>query len=255
MRYIPTPDETVERLKKQAKKLQRSGAGKHGDLLNRVAKQAGYDHWHHVVKCNENAKAVSQVRSIRDDCQAIVDAELRREAKAVITKDGPACPPFVIFSTGIGDAWLLEPDEQLAMCLVFQGEPQPITLRDDPDRIEVEWDGGYELLGDFFHVDTGHPKIGERAIGGYPMDGIRKALEQAKSTLSKITDVIGQWDVVDITEEVVARFVKKGWPEKEVLDLKAQGYRYSPGRDTLLGPVMSSDDLELDDEEDEASGR
>lgn len=48
MRYLPTPDEVVERLKKQAKKLQRSGAGKHSDLLNRIAKQAGYDHWHHV---------------------------------------------------------------------------------------------------------------------------------------------------------------------------------------------------------------
>lgn len=31
MRHIPTPDETVERLKKQAKKLQRSGAGKHAE--------------------------------------------------------------------------------------------------------------------------------------------------------------------------------------------------------------------------------
>ncbi len=29
MRYIPTSDETIDRLKKQAKKLQRSGAGKH----------------------------------------------------------------------------------------------------------------------------------------------------------------------------------------------------------------------------------
>ena len=40
MRYISTSDEVVEHLKKQAKKLQRSGAGKHSELLNRVAKQA-----------------------------------------------------------------------------------------------------------------------------------------------------------------------------------------------------------------------
>lgn len=242
MRYIPTPDETVERLKKQAKKLQRSGAGKHAELLNRVAKQAGYDHWHHVVKCNENAQAVAQVRSIRDECESIIGAELRGEAKGVVTKDGPACPPFALFSTGIGDAWLLEPNEHLAMCLVWQGKRQPITLRDEPDRIEVEWDGEYELLGDFFRVDTGHPEIGERAVGGYPIEDVRKLLDKAKSTVSKITDVIGQWDVVDITDEVVARFVKKGWPEQEVLDLKAQGYRYSPGRDTLLSPIVSSDD-------------
>ena len=98
MRYIPTPDETVERLKKQAKKLQRSGAGKHVELLNRVAKQAGYDHWHHVVKCNENAQAVAQLRSIRDECESIIGAELRGEAKGVVTKDRPACPPFALFT-------------------------------------------------------------------------------------------------------------------------------------------------------------
>lgn len=249
MRYIPTPDVVVERLKKQAKKLQRSGAGKHSDLLNRVAKQAGYDHWHHVVKCNENAKAVAQMRSIRDECEAVMAAERRGQAKAIVTKDGPACPPFVLFSTGIGDAWLLEPDEHLAMCLVWQGKRQPVALRDEPDRIEVEWDGDYELLGDFFSVHTGHPEIGERAIGGYPLDDIRQVLETAKSTLSKMTDVIGQWDVVDITDEVVARLVKKGWKEENVLELKAEGYRYSPNRDTLLGPVMNSDDL--DDEQDD----
>jgi len=65
------------------------------------------------------------------------------------------------------------------------------------------------------------------------------------SMLSKITDVIGQWDAIDITQEVVDRFVKqKGWPEAEVQALKAHGFRYSPGRDTLLGPVVDSDDLD-----------
>jgi hypothetical protein len=114
----------------------------------------------------------------------------------------------------------------------------------------VEWDGEYALLGDFFSVRRGHPEIGERVIGGYPLDDIRKVLETAKSTLWKMTDVIGQWVVVDITDEVVARFVKKGWTEERVIQLKAEGCRYSPNRDTLLGPLISSDDL--DDEEEPA---
>lgn len=247
MRYIPTPDEVVERLKKQAKKLQRSGAGKHSDLLNRVAKQAGYDHWHHVVKCNENAQAAAQMRSIREECEAIVAAELRRVVKIVVTKNGPACSPFVLFSTGVGDAWLLEPDEHLAMCLMWQGAREEIGVSEDPSRIEVAWDGAYELLGDFFHVDTNNPRIGERTIGGYPLDEVRELLQKAQSAQGKMTDVLSQWDAVDITDEVVARFVKKGWAEGEVLELRAQGFRYSPGRDTLLGPVMSSDDLDDED--------
>lgn len=254
MRYIPTPDEVVERLKKQAKKLQRSGAGKHSDLLNRVARQAGYDHWHHVVKCSENANAATQMQSIRKECEAIIAAELRGDVKIVMTKAGVACPPFVLFSTGVGDAWLLEPDEHLAMCLVWQGAREEIGVSEDPSRIEVAWDGHYELLGDFFHLETNNPKIGERAVGGYPLNQVREVLDKAKSTLSKMTDVIGQWDVVDITDEVVARFVNKGWTAEKVLELRAQGYRYSPGRDTLLGPVMSSDDLDDDEEAEQELG-
>ena len=49
-----------------------------------------------------------------------------------------------------------------------------------------------------------------------------------------------------LTPEVVAQMVKTGWTEEKVLELKAEGYRYSPGRDSLLGPVMSSDDEEFD---------
>lgn len=242
MRYLSTPDEFVEHLKKQAKKLQRSGAGKHTDLLNRVAKQAGYDHWHHVVKCNENAKAVAQMRSIREECEAIITAELRGQARAVMTSNGVACRPFVLFSTGVGDAWLLEPDEHLAMCLVWQGARQTIGLRDDPNRIEVEWDCAYELLGDFFSVESQHPVIGTRAIGDYPLADVRKLLDQTQSTMMKMASVIGQVDAVEITSEVVAQMVKKGWSEEEVLGLKAEGYRYSPGRDSLLGPIISSED-------------
>ncbi|MEC5387300.1 hypothetical protein VVD49_16340 [Uliginosibacterium sp. H3] len=242
MRYLSTPDEVVERLKKQAKKLQRSGAGKHSDLLNRVAKQAGYDHWHHVVKCNERASAASQMRSIRDECEAITAAELHGQVNAVLTQDGIACPPFVIFSTGIGDAWLLEPNEQLGMCLVWRGECQTMGICDDPDRLEVEWDGTYELRGDFFCVESQHPLIGTRAIGGYPLDGVRKLLDQAQSTMTKMALVMGQVDSVEITPEVIAQMVKKGWSEDEMQVLKAEGYRYSPGRDSLLGPVVSSED-------------
>lgn len=249
MRYIPTPDDVVERLKKQAKKLQRSGAGKHSDLLNRVAKQAGYDHWHHVIRCNENATAALQMRTIRAECEAIVAAELRGDVKVVVTKPGPACPPFVLFSTGLGDAWLLEPDEQLAMCLLWHGEREAIGVSEDPSRIEVAWDGGYELLGDFFHVDTNNPRIGDRAIAGYPLDAVRRALDGAQSTVSKMASVIGQYDAAEIDDQVVAQMIKKGWSEEEVLKLKAEGYRYSPGRNSLLGPIMSSDDIEDSDED------
>jgi hypothetical protein len=226
----------------RSKKLQRSGAGKHSDLLNRVAKQAGYDHWHHVVQCNELAKAAAHMRTIRGECEIIIAAELRGEAKAVMTGPELLVGPFVLFSTGIGDAWLLEPDEHLAMCLAWQGKRQTIGLRDDPARLEVEWDCEYELLGDFFNVESHHPVIGTRAIGGYPLDEVRKLLDQAQSTMLKMAAVIGHVDAVEITPEVVVQMAKQGWSEPELMRMKAEGWRYSPSRNSLLGPIVSSDD-------------
>lgn len=254
MRYIPTSGEVVEHLKKQAKKLQRSGAGKHAEMLNLVAKQAGYDHWHHVVKCNERVQAVAQMRSIRAECEAIITAELRGQVRAVTTSDGVACPPFVLFSTGIGDAWLLEPDAGFAMCLVWQGERQTIGLHDDPAQPEVEWDCAYELLGDFFNVKSHHPVIGTRAIGGYPLLEVRKLLDQTQSTMMRMAAVIGQVDAIEITPEVVLQMAKQGWSEPELLRMKAEGWRYSPSRNSLLGPVMTEEDFDLEDE-DEPSER
>jgi hypothetical protein len=246
MRYLPTSDAVVERLKKQAKKLQRSKAGKHSDMLNRVAKQAGYDHWHHVVMCNEAAAGKSDLQNLRQECEKIVAAELRGEAMAVMTGSELEVGPFVLFSSGIGDAWLLEADEKLAMCLVWHGSPQTIGIRDDPARLEIEWDCEYELLGDFFRTESEHPLIGSRAIGGYPLDGVRKLIDRAQSIPAKFDGVIAQTDAVEITPEVMAQMAKKGWSESELLEMKAAGYRYSPSRNTLLSPTHSSDDEDAD---------
>lgn len=246
MRYIPTSDCVVEQLKKQAKKLQRSKAGKHSDLLNRVAKQAGYDHWHHVVQCNEVAKATTDLSAIRDECSAIISSELSGEARAVMTGPELQVGPFVLFSTGVGDAWLLEPDEQLAMCLVWQGVRQEIGIRDDPARMEISWDCEFELLGDFFRVESEHPVIGSRAIGGYPLERVRELIDHAQSLETKFDAVIAQSDVVEMTPDVMAQMTKRGYSEAELLKLKADGFRYSPSRNSLISPVMSSDDEDFD---------
>ena len=246
MRYIPTPDAIVDRLRKQAKKLQRSGSGKHADLLNRVAKKAGYDHWHHVVQCNAEAKSTKDLLTIRAECESVVAAELRGEAKGVMTGPELEVGPFVLFSTGIGDAWMLDPEERLAMCLAWQGAPQQIGIRDEPGRMEIQWDGTYELLGDFFRVESELPAIGARAIGGYPLDEVRKLIDRAQSFEAKFDAVIAQTDAVEMTPEVVSQMAKQGWSEAELAKMKEEGFRYSPSRNSLVGPIMSSEDVEGD---------
>src|SRR3569832_1340444 len=130
------------------------------------------------------------------------------------------------------------------MCLVWRGERQQIGIKDDPARIEIAWDGEYELLGDFFRITSAHPQIGERAIGGYPLEAVRKVIDRVQSFEAKFHAVIGQDDAVEITPDVVAQMAKQGWSEPELLRMREEGWRYSPSRNSLLGPVMSSDDEE-----------
>lgn len=248
MRYIPTPDAVVERLKKQAKKLQRAGGGKHSDLLNKAAKQAGYDHWHHVTQCHERAGVSLELRTLRSECDAVAQAESRGEVKAVMTGPELEIGPFVLFSTGVGDAWLLEPEEQAAMCLVWRGERIEPAIKDDPARVEITWHGNYELLGEFFRVETGHSEIGNRAIAGYPMEGLRKLIDRAQSFERKFDAVIMQSDTVELGPDAIGQMVKQGWSEAELLKMKAEGYRYSPSRNSVISPIVSSEDEDLEDE-------
>jgi len=247
MRYIPTSDDKVEQLRKQAKKLQRKLGGKHTELLDRVAKQANYDHWHHVVECNGRGKAAVCMAALRRECGAIITAELAGQIKIMTTGPEVGAGPFVLFSTGIGDAWLLDPYDQTAMCLVLHHKRVDLALSEDPLNLEIGFDGGYELIGDFFHIESNRGVIGNRAIGGYPLSVLRPALEQVKPVAIRMAETIGQLDTIEMTPEVMRQMAKKGYSEEQLLQMKAEGFRYSPSRDSLLGPVFSSDDEDFQD--------
>jgi len=247
MRYIPTSDEKVEQLRKQAKKLQRKLGGKHTELLDKVAKQANYNHWHHVVECNGRGKAAICMTMLRRECEAIVTAELAGQIKIKTTGPEVGAGPYVLFSTGIGDAWLLDPNDQTAMCLMLGHKRVDLALSEDPLNLEIVFDGYYELIGDFFHVESKSGSIGDRAIGGYPLSELRPILEQLKPAYIRMAETIGQFDTVEITPEVIRQMAKHGYSAEELLQMKAEGFRYSPSRNSLLGPVFSSDDEDFQD--------
>lgn len=242
MRYIPTSDETVEQLRKQAKQLQRKHGGKHTELLDKVSKQANYDHWHHVVQCNGRGKAASSLTALRRECEAIIAAELKKEIKIVLTGPEVDAGAFVLFSTGIGDAWLLDPSDQHAMCLVLHHERIEPAINENPLSLGIGFHGMYELRGDFFYIESKIDEIGARAIGGYPLSKLRPLLEKIKPVDIRMAETIGQFDTVEMTPEVIQQMAKKGYSEEHLLQLKTEGYRYSPSRDSLLGPIISSDD-------------
>lgn len=253
MRSIPTSAATVEALKKQAKKLQRKSGGKHADWLNRVAKSAGYDHWHHVTLCLQEFEQQRGVDALDAECDIIVRAAVEGIEKIIVTGSEVLPVPFILFASQ-GDAWLLDPDENLAFCLMFQGQKMPRHFRDSTRQIEIRWDGEFHLDGDAFAVETEHPAIGTRVILGYPLDELRPHIDKAQSFHRRFAAIFGHEDTVEITPELAERFVAKGWDRKMLDEAIREGARYSPSRDSIItAPIAGGFDDDNEGEGEYAS--
>ena len=73
---------------------------------------------------------------------------------------------LVLFSTRTRDAWLLDAEDGLALCLCRDGELQPFRIVDTPDTFAIEWTARFALEGGAFVVQQRSGKV--VAIHGYP---------------------------------------------------------------------------------------
>ena len=83
---------------------------------------------------------------------------------------------LVFFSTETGDAWLLDPEDHLALCLARDGSRLPVQIVETATRFALEWTAWYSFEGDAFIVTDGS---GVRAILGYPTAARRAAERRA----------------------------------------------------------------------------
>ncbi|MEQ6438229.1 hypothetical protein V8Z74_24935 [Comamonas sp. w2-DMI] len=190
MRFIPTFNPRVEQLKLEAKKLQRKRGGKHTELLDRVARGAGYDHWHHVIQCQRNTAAKHGGQVLLAECENIVRAEQAGEIRVVMTGPEVQVGPFILFSTGLGDAWLLSPEEDLSLCLMWRGQVNEPKITETHQVLEISWDATYELASPFMMLTPIDRRIAAQAVGGYPLEGVQKLIDQALSFEGKFAKVI-----------------------------------------------------------------
>ena len=77
---------------------------------------------------------------------------------------------LIFFSTETGDAWILDPDDHLALCLVRDGERQTFSILETPMKFQVAWEAQYEIDGDAFILVMKDGGI--RRILGYPVTDI-----------------------------------------------------------------------------------
>jgi hypothetical protein len=84
--------------------------------------------------------------SITGEARYIVEQARNFDARIV------TLGPLVLFSTETGDAWMLDPQDGLALCLALEGEEQSFTIVETAADFSVEW-------GDSYHID------GDRSVG------------------------------------------------------------------------------------------
>ncbi len=76
---------------------------------------------------------------------------------------------LVLFSTETGDAWLLDPADQLAARLARDGASEPIHIEETDTTFAIGWEGRYRIDGPAFVYsdrDTGRVAT----ILAYPTD-------------------------------------------------------------------------------------
>jgi hypothetical protein len=74
---------------------------------------------------------------------------------------------LVLFSTETGDAWLLDPSDQLAARLAHNGEPEPIHIEETDTTFAIGWKGHYRVDGPaFVYLDPDSGRV--TTTLGYP---------------------------------------------------------------------------------------
>lgn len=252
MRHIPTSAAMVDKFKKQAKRLQRTGGGKHAELLDRVARGAGYLHWHHVQLCAKETAAMRGLDALKHEISIIQTAALAGVSKIIVTGAEAGIVSLMLIAHE-GDAWLLDPSEQLIACLVWHGQLQEPALRETTRQIEIGWDGHYELAGPAFVLETRHPEIGARMLMGYPLEEMRRLIDKTQDFQAKFATLFSEELSMKITPAVANDMIAAGWEQKRVEEAAAAGMRYSPSRNTLLTPMVRGGfgdgfDTEFDDD-------
>ena len=182
MRFIPTSDITVERIKNRAKSLKNKQGGKHAECLDRAAQMAGYVHWHHLLECHKATKRFGTT-SFSNECFSVMEAARKGICKCVVTgSDTSTHVWFVLFSTYDGDAWALEPQEQLYLKLMDAGIDTETRFCEDETRIYADWEGEYEYNpnGLIFLSENPDGSIHRVLKAGVPYMDIPPVIENVK---------------------------------------------------------------------------
>jgi hypothetical protein len=87
---------------------------------------------------------------------------------------------LVFFSTETRDAWMLDWEDELAICLMKDGVPQAVEVSETERQFAIPWQGRYHIEGELFAYIDNETPTHARVIGGYPTAAIQHTIERLR---------------------------------------------------------------------------
>jgi hypothetical protein len=115
--------------------------------------------------------------NIRSEVEYIVRRAAERDARVV------TLGTLVFFSTETGDAWMLDPSDNVALCLARDGDLQPVSITETADTFAIDWNTSYQIKGEQFITTDRASRV--RTIIGYPISDIAQAIRQVRESSSQ----------------------------------------------------------------------
>jgi hypothetical protein len=238
MKMIPTTDADLEKLKARAKVLKRNLKIRHREGLERAAREAGYLHWHHATQCRAASHDAALLGSLEFVCASIVKDALKGETHYVGLCDRA---PRVVFSNGRGDAVLIDIESPVALPLVLGNVEQPRSVQDVGDALLISWTATYEMEADCLKLTTPSGRFTVAIDAVALAEAIEDAQAGDEGGDSDFDHVFGGVGLLEITDEVAAEMLSRGFSQASIDEARSSGAMYSRPRNSVLGPFISSE--------------
>jgi hypothetical protein len=84
---------------------------------------------------------------------------------------------LLLFSTNTGDAWILDPADQLAARLARDGDPLAVYVEESESKYAIGWQGHFRIDGDLFEYEDNEAPH-KVTIHGYPISLLLQMIEK-----------------------------------------------------------------------------
>ena len=126
-----------------------------------------------VISRTESVVA-STATNVRDETKYICKLASKGESRVI------GLGQLVFFSTWTRDAWMLDWEDELAICLMKDGAAQPFEVGETASQFAIRWQGRYHIEEALFtYIDNQLPTYA-RTINGYPTEVINQTIDRLR---------------------------------------------------------------------------